>query len=325
MNLKQRIYTIFSKLVPFAYRKHLKEQLMYAGIKEAVEGWLGSATLLSFLLFLIVVFMPYTLYQRFELLYLLIGIGVFLLIEFSFYILLYFKVEDRTKRIEEVLPDALQLISANLRAGMAPYQALKLSARKEFGPFKEEIEHATALALGTESFSEVLLGIGKRVKSDMLERALNLFTTAMRSGGHLAQLLEELSRDIAETRSLKKELVTNTRTYVMFIMFTIVIGTPLLLAIAIHFVDVITGIQEAGPTGAGFGMAFLAGEITITADFLIKVSVVLLAVTSVLAAMLMGVIQEGKSKYGLKYAPFVMIGSFAVFFIVRHFIGSFLG
>jgi len=323
MRAKERIYTIFARLTPFAYRRVIKQQLVYAGIKESVEIWLGGATALGLLFAISISIIPFALYQRFELLYLLGGIAGFLFVEFLFYLLLYFKVEDRTRRIEEVLPDALQLIAANLRAGMTPYQALKLSARKEFGPFKEEMDHATALALGTESFSEVLLKISKRVKSDMLERALKLFTTAMHSGGHLAQLLEELSKDIAETRGLKKELVTNTRTYTMFILFTIVIGTPLLLAIAIHFVDVISEMQTANTVG--FGMAFLAGEVAITSDFLLKVSIVLLTVTSILASMLIGVIQEGKSSYGLRYALFIMFGSFTVFFIVKRLITGFFG
>lgn len=324
MRAKERVYAIFAKLAPFAYRRHLKEQLIYAGEKASVEMWLGSVNVLSFLAFALAALIPFALYRGFELIYLVVGAAALFLTELTAYLLLYLKVEDRTRRIEEVLPDALQLVAANLRAGMTPYQALKLSARKEFGPFKEEIEHATALALGTESFSEALLSISRRVKSDMLERSMKLFTTAMRSGGHLAQLLEELSKDIAETRSLKKELVTNTKTYTMFILFTIIVGTPLLLAIAVHFVRIISEMHAPG-SAVGFGMSFLAGEIAITPEFLTRVSFVLLTVTSVLASMLMGVIQEGKSKLGLKYAPFVIIGSFAVFFTVRRLIGGFFG
>jgi pilus assembly protein TadC len=254
------------------------------------------------------------------------SILTFIGVEIMTYLLLYFKVEDRTKRVERVLPDMLQLLSSNIRVGMTPFQALKLAARKEFGPLEEEIRHATARSLGTESFAQTLLGMSKRIKSDMLERAMKLFGTAMHSGGHLAPLLEELAKDIGETQALKKELVTNTKTYSSFIMFTIVVGTPLLLAISIHFITVITGLQAQTSTAtASFGLGFLGGKVAITVDFLIKVSIVMLTLTGLLAGMLLGVITEGKAKFGLKYAPIIIGGSLIAFVILRILVTRYVG
>ena len=250
---------------------------------------------------------------------------MFIFIQIISYLMVYFKAEERTKRVEDALPDAFQIIAANLRSGMTPFQALKLATRKEFGPLQEEIKYATSMALGTESFSDTLLRMSDRIRSDMLDRALKLFTTAMRSGGHLASLLEELAADISETRALKNELRTSTKTYTAFIMFTIVIGTPLLLAISINFVDMVAKMQaKTGITTAGFGMGFLAGEVTMTADFLTKISLFMLIMTSLLASMLMGVINEGKPKYGLKYAPTIIIGCMVVFFIAKYVVGKYI-
>ncbi|MEE9525829.1 MAG: type II secretion system F family protein, partial [Candidatus Woesearchaeota archaeon] len=207
-----------------------------------------------------------------------------------------------------------------------PFQAMKLAARDEFGPLKEEIEYATTKALGTESFSEALLSMAKRIKSPILDRAMKLFSASMKSGGHLAQLLEDLANDIAETRALKKELITNTKMYSMLIMFMVVIGAPLLLAVSIHFIKIISGMQATtGAAEAGFGMAALIGTISLTPGFLTKLSVVILFITSLLASMLMGVIAEGKEKYGLKYAPLVITGSLIVFVISQYIISGFLG
>ena len=51
----------------------------------------------------------------------------------------------------------------------------------------------------------------------------------------------------------------------------------------------------------------------------------MLFITSLLASMLMGVIAEGKEKYGLKYAPLVITGSLIVFVISQYIISGFLG
>ncbi len=326
MEAKQRIYCTFAKLLPRTYREHFKILLRYSGEDASAEAWLGSATLLAILLFVLVLIIPQNIFGFFQISYLIFAMIAFFLAQLSAYMIIYFKVEDRRKRVEKVLPDALQLISANLRAGITPFRALQLAARKEFGPLEEEIRYATAKSLGTESFSDTLLKMTDRIKSDMLDRAMKLFTTAMKSGGHLAKLLEELAIDIAETNSLKKELTTNTKTYTMFIMFTIILGAPLLLAISIYFVDVITAMQaKTGASTAGFGMSFLAGEVAITPDFLTKVSIGMLIMTGLLASMLLGVITEGKAKYGLRYSLIIIVAALVMFAISKYVIGLFFG
>jgi pilus assembly protein TadC len=335
MEIKYRIYMTMARLVPKRYKAYLEQMLVYAGEKRNVDFWVGSASVLAVLVFIIIIFsqtiffpikkiVPRTVALAFPS-YIILALISLLMVQFFVYITIYFKQVDRTKRVEEALPDALQLISANLRAGMTPFQSLKMAARREFGPLKEEIEYATTKALGTESFADALLSITKRIKSSTLDRTMKLFAASMKSGGHLAQLLEDLADDIAETKSLKKELVSNTKMYSMLVMFTVVFGAPLLLSISIQFIKIISNMQISTKVSeAGFGMAFLAGTISLTPGFLTVVLVVVISVTSLLASMLMGVIMEGKEKYGLKYAPLLITGSLIVFAVSRYIINSFL-
>jgi pilus assembly protein TadC len=327
MEFINRLYIAFSKLVPLTYRSHLKELIVYSGERINYETYTGAATLLSLLGAAIVIMIPYSLFLEKDKIFFIISAPlVFLLLEATAYMMIYFKVEDRSRRVDDVLPDFLQLVSSNIKAGMSPFEALKASSRKEFGPLKEEIEHATSKSLGTESFSDILRAISKKIKSEVLERAIELFTTALSSGGHLAKLLSELASDIEETRSLKKELVTSTKQYIAFIFFTIIIGTPMLLSISIQFIDIITALQaKIGDSTAGFGMNFLAGDIAITSDFMMKMSVFILVVISFLASILLGVILEGKPKYGFRYAPVIIAGTLIVFVIIRYFISNFFG
>lgn len=326
MELMNRVYLGFSKFFPKPYRMGMRQSFIYAGDKGNPDFYLGSSALLSLVCFIMIILIPYGSFTKFQLRYFVIGIAAVALIQLTYYFIVLFRVSDRTERIEKVLPDALQLISSNLKAGMTPYQALKMSARKEFGPLSEEINTATALSMGTQSFSEALGNISKNVKSEILDRSIKLFTTAMKSGGHLATLLQELSKEISKTRALKRELVTNTKTYAMFIMFTVIIGSPLLMVVSIHFLAIVSSLQAStGTSSSGFGLDFLAGDIAITPGFLTIVAYFMLAITSVLSCMLLGVIKEGKLNYGIRYAPVVLLGSFTVFFVVRYFIGGAFG
>ena len=80
-------------------------------------------------------------------------------------------LEAKAKFMEKVLPDALQLMSSNLRAGMTPERALLLAARSEFGPLSDEINRVGKEVAVGKGVDEALLDITKessqtRLKND---------------------------------------------------------------------------------------------------------------------------------------------------------------
>lgn len=326
MRTKERIYMDFARILPKPYREHFKKQLDYAGLKDANENTLlGATTLLSLLVIGISAAAAYSLRLDFAWWHVAAGVGLAALSQLILYFTIYFRAMDRSKRAEEALPDLLHLLASNLRAGMTPYNALKSSQRKEFGPLAEELAHATQMAMGNEGFNVILLRIGQHINSTLLDRTLRLFSTSVRSGGNSATLLEDLAQDIVETRQLKKEFISSTKTYSMFIFFTVVLGAPFLLTVAMQFVKMITDI--AGKTnlsaGSSMGMGFFSGKMVVTTDFLFTLSICMLVVTGLLASALMGTIREGKPKDGLRMAPVIIGASIIMFFISQMMIGKF--
>ncbi len=325
MNIKDRIYRNLIKVYPKKYRKSVEQLLMYAGEdKKNVASMFAPAIVFNILLVIIIIkgqqiFFPVNKVEG-----IVAAFAVVLLYQLFLYLGIFFKADKRTRQVEDSLPDALQLMASNLNAGMTPFQAMKVAARDEFGALKDEFDYATTKALGTESFAHALLNIGKRVNSPVLERAMKLISSALKSGGHLAILLEDLAEDIAETKSLKNEMITNTKTYSMFIMFTIIVGAPLLLAISVHFVQIVTDMKSSANISASeFGLEFLSMDLGLTPEFLTKMAVVILFVTSLLACMLFGVIQTGKEKYGFKFAPMVVMASLILFAVSKILIAKF--
>jgi len=319
MKFEKRIYQSFAKLYPKKYRRDIQNMVDYTGKHYSGDSYLGSSMIFGLIVLIGVILLPWSLYQVFDSMYIIYGVIVFLLIQFTNYLLLYFQVENRTKIIEEVLPDMLQLIASNLKAGMTFFQAIKASLREEFGPLKEEIERATSKSLGKTGFNEALLDISRRVKSGTFDRVVRLLNTGIKAGGNVADILEGISKDMYENKSLKKELLRSSKTYVLFIMFTVLIGTPLLLAISIHFLDSVSSfniIQDVG-----FGMEAMAVGVSITSEFLTIISMVMLIITSVLASSLIGTIKEGNLKSGLKYSPLLVLGTILIFYTGRFLVG----
>jgi Flp pilus assembly protein TadB len=308
-----------TNIMPKKYVESISKMARFAGEEKNIRQWLGSIVLLGVILIVISIFLPFAMYGSYSFKYLPFGIAGLFLCAFLGYALLYFKVQARVDEAENYLPDVLQLIAVNLRAGLTPFAAIKIAGRGEFGCLADELRQSTTKALGLESFSQSLLCIKDKIDSPVVERVMKLISTSLMTGGHLAGLLEELSNDIRSTQGLKREMITKTKTYTAFILFTILFGTPVLLAISIHFVTMITVMttQNDMSGSAQFDLGFMSQGMTITPSFLIMLSVIMLSVTCLLASMLMGVINKGNMKYGLKYAPFLIPAGILMFTLAR--------
>jgi archaellum biogenesis protein FlaJ (TadC family) len=266
---------------------------------------------------------------------LLIQIGLFFVFFAAVWIAsilhIAYTIDGRKKMVEAVLPDFLLLVSSNLKSGMTPFSAFRAAVRPEFGPLSEEIKFATQKSLGIESFSKALQHIADRIDSNVLRETSKFFAQALVSGGHLSELIESSAKDIKQTERLKKELVSSTRMYIIFIIFVVLIASPMLLAVSVQFLNIMSSIQTqngglsqvSGAAAAQIG--FAGGGVTIEPDFMKTIAFALLICDSILASMFIGIVGGDKIITGLKYSPLLLIGSIGVFLVMVNIIGSVLG
>ena len=252
-------------------------------------------------------------------------LAILLTVPFGIHTIFFLRADKRANNVNTVLPNALNLIASNLRAGVTPFEAMKMAAIPEFGVFGDELKVATSKSSGVKNFDDYLLEMNTRVNSLTLHRVVRLIVSSLKSGGKLAEMLEGLSTDITEKASLKKELEINIKTNMMFIMFIIIVGTPMLLSISIYFVDSVSAIQDGNDFGDSDISGFGGGEIVITSDFIERIAYVMLFLTSLLAAFFLGAVLEGDIKRGLRYAPIMIIGSYTLFIIAQFIINNMLG
>jgi len=307
--------------------KHVYPLLDYAGISEDHDFFLGKKMILAMLFgligFMLVLNVPAVgvlVPESFLVISaLLAGIVFFCLAVLSTYMFIYYLIDGRVKMVEAILPDFLLLVASNVRAGMTPFAAFRSSARKEFGALGEEIRIATSKSLGTESFNEALSRLSKRIASEPLKETVSFFAQSLKSGGKIAKLLETTAQDLRQTQALKKEFLASTRMYVMFVVFVVVIATPVLLSVSVQFLDMVSSIQEESQAGSveDLSVGFLASELSFDVSFLQTVAYVLLAGNSLLASIFIGVIGQGKGKNGLKYFPVLLVVSYIIFFVAR--------
>jgi len=324
MKTSERIYTTFSVLFPQSVVKHVGKLMVQGGLKMKPRVYLGSSLLWSLLLALVAFQISLSFLEaRFAW---LVGLGVWLFIEILAYIILVATADNRASKIEEVLPDALQMISANVRAGMTTENAIWMGARPEFGPLEEEIKVVSSKCFGGKPIADALKEMSERVKSTTLERAVKLLVEGIELGGEIAPLLDEVARDIRSTSALKKEVLNATLMYTIFIIFSSMIAAPVLFASSLYYSEMSLSIMknrmelpsEVPATGT-FSILFRGGsKATIISPDEVRIfAIACIVLTTTLGALTLAQIRYGKITRGLKFVP-VFVGCALVVFFLTH-------
>lgn len=243
--------------------------------------------------------------------------------------------ETRGRFVDKILPDVLQLISSNMKSGLTTEKALLASARPEFGIFSEELKLASGKVLSGERIEKALTDITIKIKSPMLERTMWLVVQGIRSGGEVADLLSQLADDLREENALKEETKAEVSMYTMLIFFGAAFGAPILFSISSYIVGVLNTqtsqigispeqLQEITQKSAITRIVGIP-QISITEEFATMYALIALAVTCIFSALIIGVINTGKEKDGIKHIPLIGIVAMVLFFVIRLVLVQVLG
>ncbi|MBD3155269.1 MAG: hypothetical protein GF368_01275 [Candidatus Aenigmarchaeota archaeon] len=323
-NVIGNIYRFFYSLMPRKYRDFCENQFKYADIKIPEGIYFGFLILYGIILgsltFLFVNLMDLSL-----LLKIVIPLGVFSVFEILFHYIIVMVGDKRAKITEEILPDALKLMSSNIRSGLTPDKALMLSARPEFGPLEIQIRKAAKKSLSGESIGDALKIIPKNINSNVLERTIKLIIDGISRGGDLSDLLDGIAEDISRTRILKREIRAQVMMYSMFIFFASAVGAPILFSVSGYLVGIMAGfgdkvnLEQVPNTGM---IKLNIGGLKVSQSFLNTYSIVSIIVTSIFGGILMGTLRGGSEKEGIKYIPVILLIGLIVYFISKLVIGN---
>lgn len=324
------LYTPLSRLIPRKTRQKFKEFMDYSTIHMPANDFLGLMVLGGIFMGSGVAFAAY--YFEFVAPLLCTGVffAVFLLTVAMFYMRVSFSIDSKTKAVEEALPDALQLMSSNIRAGLTTDKALLLAARPEFGPLSEELRRVGRETMTGRNFAYALKKTTKRIKSESLSRTIDLIVNSLKSGGKLADLLDQTASDLRDQDMIKKEISAGVLMYVIFIFVAIAFGAPLLFAMSSFLVKLLTKNIEMISKGMPSGDLMSGAPISMTSTnldsgFISFFALVSLTVTSIFGAIIMGLILKGDNKSGLKYLPILLGMALALYFAGSYVMDSVFG
>jgi len=311
------IYKTLARIIPSKLRKRIRREILCSTIKIDPEKLIGALILWGIIISLLI---SVILYQLLEINH-IIGFFIGLLTVFLLsYIWIMFSIDAKTKQVEEVLPDALQLMSSNIRAGLTTDKALLLAARPEFGPLAEEIKRVGRETIIGRSLESALMDMCNRVKSENLQRTVELIVNSLRSGGKLADLLDQTANDIRDQQLIQREISAGVLMYVIFIFIAIGIGAPMLFAVSSFLVEMLTTnisrISSGLPPEVVSGMPISIQVSSISPGFIRMYSLVALSLTSILGGMTMAVIRTGKVRDGFRYIVILLPLSIVIYYLI---------
>jgi len=237
------------------------------------------------------------------------------------YVILILRADSRRRYVETILPDFLGLAAANVRSGMSIDQALWYAAKPEFGVFSREVELVAKRTFGGESFNQALDKLSVRFNSKSVRRAVSLIKQGLASGGEMAEILERTAEDSRQMQTLSKEISASLLMYIIFILFAAAIGTPFLFGVSNKLIGILTTVFTQLPDLSDMPRQSSIGLIkptkpTVTPEDFLIFTIAVTILTSTSASVIIGVIQTGAKKNGVKYIPFLVVFTLVVFLVV---------
>lgn len=239
------------------------------------------------------------------------------------------KMFSRKLALEAVLPDFLQLTSANIRAGMPIDRALWYAVRPRFGVLAKEIEMVAKENLSGTDLNSALMNFANKYDSVLLKRSISLLIEGIEAGGEIGDLLNKISLNIQETRILKKEMAASVTTYVIFISVASVGAAPVMFALAAQLLTIIQNITsrmaENNVQSSGALSFSISGDAVAIGDFHIF-AVTSLTLTAIFSAAIISTIKKGNIKEGISKIPVFIVISLLIYWsaniILRGMLGS---
>jgi archaeal flagellar protein FlaJ len=261
----------------------------------------------------------------------IIGASIYLVVIFIL-LLVYNSVKEKVKnsanikKMEEVFPDFIELVSSNLRSGMTVDKALLMSSRKEFYPLDEHILQLGKDITTGKEITVALKEMAIRIKSEKINKTISLINSGLKTGGNLAILLEETASNLREREFIEKRAASNVLMYVIFIFFAVAIGAPVLFGLSSVLVKVLSTLLSSIPElPTNSAMPLTLKSVNISTEFITYFSLTFMIVSDILAALLLGLVSKGEEKRGVKYIIPLIALSTTTYLLIKTILSGYFG
>lgn len=316
-------------------RPTIKSFFMNAGYDDVpyeMFGYLFYVTLaLTYLVFILFVYPRLQDYGTLTIVFVtfmtwvVVPLTILSLVIVYMYFDLTIKIFKRTREIETILPDYLQVVSSNLKGGLSFEKALWSAINPEFSIVAKEITIVSKKVMTGNDLSDALQEFTEKYDSPLLKRSFDLIIGEVESGGQIAFIVDKVIDNIRKTKVLKEEMAASTLTYMIFIGAIVILIAPGLFALSYHLLNIMNGFSGQVSETAIQSLPISIGGGTLNIGDYRTFSVLCLLIIALFSAILVSVIQTGDVRGGVKYIPAFMISSLFFYFLFSIVLGLLFG
>ncbi len=311
----------YERFLPRSMALRISRQLDLAGMKISVSKFVGIMFISSAVIFAVII--TAMLAIGYGLVGAVGGAGGVIILIVSVMAVVEYRIDDRKNKMEAILPDYFQIASANLRSGIALERALLLGARPEFGPFADDVKEMGRRVFSGEAFEDAMRGLANKYKSRQLAHSVRMMLEAIRYGGAMADLLEQIAKDLRSQQMVQKEVSGQLFMYSLFIVFAGLVAAPALFGLTtqmITFTDAVwKQILASNPGGLpSTGLSFLRpSPPKVTPGEYYEFAIACIIMIAGFGSVIVSAINTGSAVRGIRYTLIFIIVAVVIFVIVQ--------
>jgi len=222
-------------------------------------------------------------------------------------IFMQYKEYSYMREVEMRFPDFIRDITESIMAGMTLPQAIKNTARNNYGALTKFTKQMAIQIDWGVPFEIILEEFGKKVESPAMKRTVSTIIETHRGGGNIAHVLESVSKSIIEVNKIKKERATHiyaqmiTGYTIFFVFLGVIIGLQRFL---------IPSLGWVGSTSSGaFGSA--SSNLDYKGMFMW-----LIIIQGFFSGLAIGKMSEGSVIEGIKHSFVLVVLGYTVFMLL---------
>ncbi|HIJ01918.1 TPA: hypothetical protein HA363_04650 [Candidatus Woesearchaeota archaeon] len=311
---------IFKRIRPGIRRFFLRAG--YDDVPYGMFGYLFYLTLfMTYILYIIFIYPRIVAFNAMTIVvvtfttWVVVPLAIISLIVVYIYFSMTIRIFQRTKEIERILPEYLQLVSSNLKGGLSFENSLWNAISPEFSIVAKEITIVSKKVMTGSDLTIALEEFTEKYNSPLLKRSFDLIIGEVESGGQIAFIVDKVIDNLRKTKVLKEEMTASTLTYMIFIGAIVILIAPGLFALSYHLLKIMGGFgaQLSASPIQGLPIKMSGGNLDIDAFRNFSISALLMV--SLFSSMLISIIEKGDVRGGLKYIPAFMISSIFFYFV----------
>jgi hypothetical protein len=241
------------------------------------------------------------------------------------YFSLNITIYKRTKEIENILPDYLQVVSSNLKGGLSFEKALWAAIKPEFGVISKEVTMVYKKVMTGNDLNEALEEFTEKYDSPVLRRSFDLIVGELESGGEIANIVDRVIENIRKTRILKEEMNASVLTYMIFIGAIVIVIAPGLFALSYHLLHVMIGFSDQLSNVNSPNMPISFSADSVNPEYFKIFSTIAVLMIAFFSSLILSLIEKGDMRGGVKYIPAFMLSSVILYYVFLAVLGAFFG